>query len=330
MRWKAPASFEERLEGVALGPLTSTGRGYYLLIFLLSLVVAWGAYAYVLQLRYGLGTTGLDDVVMWGIYIVNFIFFLGIAMAGTVISAVLRVTHATWRIPVTRMAEMVTVSALLIGALMPLIDLGRPDRVWHLVLYGRFQSAIMWDLIVIATYLAGSLIYLYLPLIPDLAIMRDKLGKRVSGFRQKLYTIFALGWTNTAEQKHRLERAVSITSIAIIPMAALTHTVASFIFSWMLRPGWDSTIYGIYFVIVAIFSGVASILIIMAVFRKLFHLEEYITTRHFKNLSYLLLASLFMYLYLIMTEFLTAGYKLHGEEKHLMELILLGESAPWF
>ncbi|MFC1964266.1 NrfD/PsrC family molybdoenzyme membrane anchor subunit, partial [Chloroflexota bacterium] len=263
-------NYQDRLERTALSPLNVTGRSYYLFILFLIAVLLWGFYAYIVQIYYGLVSTGMRDVVFWGLYIANFVFFLGIAMAGTVISAVLRVTHAGWRTPITRMAEIVTVSALMVGALMPIIDLGRPDRVWHIIAYGRFQSAIMWDVIVITTYLVGSLIYLYLPLIPDFALMRDRVSRNASTLKRRVYTLLAIGWRGTPDQKHRLEKAISITAIAIIPMAALTHTVASFIFSWMLRPGWDSTIYGIYFIIGAIFSGIASILIVMAVFRKLF------------------------------------------------------------
>ncbi len=323
-------SYEERLERVAFSPLSRTSRNYYLFLLFLAAVVLWGLYAYIVQVYYGLVSTGMRDTVFWGLYIANFVFFLGIAMAGTVISAVLRVTHTGWRTPITRMAEVVTVSALLVGALMPIIDLGRPDRVWHIIAYGRFQSAIMWDVIVITTYLAGSLIYLYLPLIPDFALLRDRLARGASTLKRTLYTLLAAGWRGTPEQSHRLERGISIMAIAIIPMAVLTHTVASFIFSWMLRPGWNSTIYGIYFVIGAIFSGIASILIVMAVFRKIFHLEEYITERHFRNLSYLLLTALLLYLYLVMTEYLTIGYKLEVEEKHLLELLMIGKNAPWF
>ncbi len=330
MRARAFETRYERLERTALRPLAQTGNGYYIFVLVLLAVVGFGVYAYVVQLRYGLVTTGMNDGVIWGFYIGNFVFFLGIAMAGTVISAVLRVTHAGWRTPITRMAEIITVSALMVGGLMPVIDLGRPDRVWHIITFGRFQSAIMWDIIVITTYLAGSLIYLYLPLIPDFAIMRDKLARGASAMQYKIYTLLAVGWRHTPDQHWRLERGIGIMALAIIPMAVLTHTVASFIFSWMMRPGWNSTIFGIYFVIGAIFSGIATILIVMAVLRKFLHLEEYITERHFRNLSYLLLTALFIYLYLVGTEYLTVGYNLKTEEKHLLELLIFGKNAVWF
>lgn len=330
MRPRTAEGHHERLERTVLNPLRQTGTGYYVFVLLLLGIVGLGIYAYVVQLRYGLIATGMRDTVVWGFYIGNFVFFLGIAMAGTVISAVLRITHAGWRTPITRMAEVVTVAALFIGALMPIIDIGRPDRLWHIFTYGRFQSAIIWDVIVITTYLTGSLIYLYLPLVPDLALMRDRLGRYASTVQRKIYTLLAVGWRNTPEQRQRLDKGIGILALAIIPMAVLTHTVASFIFSWMLRPGWNSTIFGIYFVIGAIFSGIATILIVMAIFRRFFHLEEYITERHFRNLSYLLLTSLLIYLYLVGTEYLTVGYNLIVEEKHLLELLLVGQNAPWF
>lgn len=330
MRAALAEGYQERLKRVILSPLERSSTGYYLLVMVLVAVVGWGLYAYIVQYTYGLQVTGLRDQVMWGLYILDFVFFLGIAMAGTVISAILRLTHAGWRTPITRMAEVVTVAALLIGAAMPVIDLGRPERVWHILIHGRFQSAILWDIIVITTYLAGSIIYLYLPLIPDLALMRDRLGYGASAFKRKVLTILAAGWRNTQEQRHHLERAIGMMAIGIIPMAALTHTVASFIFAWMLRPGWDSTIYGIYFVVGAIFSGIATILMVMAFCRKLCHLEEYITEKHFRYLGYLLLTFLFIYLYLVATEFLTIGYKLKLEESELLELLFTGQAAPWF
>lgn len=330
MRARVVEGYHQRLERVVLNPLAETTKGYYAFVFFLLAVVLWGLYAYIVQLRYGLLATGMRDVVVWGLYLVNFVFFIGISHAGTLISAILRVTHAGWRTPVTRMAELITVVALMIGALMPIIDLGRPDRVLNLFIYGRFQSPIMWDIVAIFSYLTGSLIYLYLPLIPDLALMRDRLGRGASALKRKIYTLLAVGWRNTPEQRQRLERAIGIMAVTIIPIAVSVHTVVSFIFSMTLRPGWDSTVFGIYFVIGAIFSGIASILIVMAIFRKLYHLEEYITEKHFRYLGYLLLTTLLIYLYLTFGEYLTVGYKLEVEEKHLLETLMLGKNAIWF
>jgi len=322
--------YSQRLERVVFRPTGQSSTAYKALVAFLVAVVAWGLYAYIVQLRYGLIATGMRDQVFYGLYLVNFVFFIGISHAGTLISAILRVTNAGWRTPITRMAEMITVVAIGIGAIMPILDMGRPDRVMNMVLFGRYQSSLLWDIISILSYLSGSLIYLYLPLIPDFAIMRDRLGQGASAFKKRLYTLLAMGWKNTAEQRHRLEKAIGIMAITIIPIAISVHTVVSYVFSMTLRPGWDSTAFGIYFVIGAIFSGIASIIIVMAIFRKLYHFEEYITERHFRNLGYLLLTALLFYLYLTIGEYLTVGYKMKVEEMHLLESIATGQNAPWF
>src|SRR3990172_3988794 len=327
----APEAYHERLERTVLAPLTKKpSTGYYAFVLLLLAVFGWGLYAYVTQLRHGLLVTGMRDQVMWGLYLVNFVFFIGISHAGTLISAILRVTNAGWRTPVTRMAELITVVAISVGALMPVIDLGRPDRVANMILFGRFQSPLLWDIISITSYLSGSIIYLYLPMIPDLALMRDKLRAGGSSIKRTIYTMLAVGWRNTPEQRHRLEKAIGIMAVTIIPIAISVHTVVSYVFSMLLRPGYDSTVFCIYFVVGAIFSGIASILIVMAIFRKLYHLEEYITEKHFKNLSYLLLTALIIYFYLTIGEYLTMGYTLKVEAKHLLESLLLGSNAIWF
>ena len=330
MRFGGAENYQERLQNTVLRPLAQAGRSYYTLIVVLVAIVLWGLYAFIGQLRSGLMVTGMRDVVLWGLYLVNFVFFIGISHAGTLISAILRVSHAKWRTSVTRMAEMITVVAISVGALMPIIDLGRPDRVWHIIVYGRFQSPLMWDIVSITSYLTGSLIYLYLPLIPDFALIRDRLGQGASALKRTVYTLLAVGWQNTPQQRHRLEKAISVMAVLIIPIAVSVHTVVSFVFSMLLRPGWDSTIFGIYFVIGAIFSGIASIIIVMAIFRKLFHFEEYITDRHFRNLGYLLLVSLALYLYLTVSEYLTVGYKLEEQEMQLLQVLMFGKNAPLF
>src|ERR1035437_7759457 len=152
---------------------------------LLGAVVLWGAYAYSRQLRNGLAETGMRDQISWGLYISNFVFFIGISHAGTLISAILRVTDADWRRPITRMAEGITVVALCIGGSMVLVDLGRPDRALNLFRYGRIQSPIVWDVLSVGTYLTGCLIYFYLPLIPDLAIVAAE--GRIGGLRKRVY-----------------------------------------------------------------------------------------------------------------------------------------------
>jgi molybdopterin-containing oxidoreductase family membrane subunit len=139
-----------------------------------------------------------------------------------------------------------------------------------------------------------------------------------------------MGWRNTPEQRHRLEKAIGIMAVTIIPVAISVHTVVSYVFSMTLRPGWDSTVFGVYFVIGAIFSGIAGIIIVMAIFRKLYHLEEYITERHFRNLGLLLLTALLLYFYLTVGEYLTVGYKMEETEMALLESLFTGNNAIWF
>ncbi len=166
----------ERFEERIMAPLTRTSRAWMVWMGILLALIVVGTAAYAMQLRDGLAVTGLNDNVTWGVYISNFVFFSGLGMAGTFISGILRLTGADWRRPLTRFSELSTVAALTICAIMPAVDMGRPDRVWHLLLYGRLESPLLWDIMVIPTYLTASIIYLFLFLIPDSAILRDKLG----------------------------------------------------------------------------------------------------------------------------------------------------------
>ncbi|MCZ7574287.1 MAG: polysulfide reductase NrfD [Ardenticatenaceae bacterium] len=321
---------EQRLEERVLQPITDTSWRWYVWTLFLLLLSASGIVAYSHQVRKGLAVTGMRDTVIWGLYITNFVFFIGISHAGTLISAILRVTQAEWRRPVTRMAEVITAVALMIGGLMPIIDLGRPDRIPNMLLHGQIGSPIIWDFISITTYLTGSLIYLYLPLIPDIALARDRLKGKIGRLRWRLYAILSLGWEGTPEQRRYLERAIGVMMILIIPIAVSVHTVVSWIFAMTLRAGWNSTIFGPYFVVGAIYSGIAGIITVMYVFRRIYHLEDYITEKHFRYLAYLLLALGVIYLYFTFAEYLTTAYKLQEGEKLLLEELMLGKFAASF
>ncbi len=330
MRARAIEAYSERLERISLQPINQTSKGYYIFVFSLLAVIAWGFYAYITQLRYGLLMTGMRDMVSWGYYIFNFVFWIGVSHVGALISAILRLTHAGWRTPVTRIGELITISALMIGASMIFIDLGRPDRVLNLILYGRFQSPLTWDVIGVTTYLIGSFFYLYLPSIPDFALMRDRLRRGTSVIKWKIYAFLAVGWRGTPEQREWLDNAQRIMTVMIIPIAVSVHTVVSFVFAMTLRPGWDSTVLAPNFVIGALFSGIGSVVVVMAILRKCYHLEEYLTDKHFRNMSYLLLVLLFAYFYFVLVEYFTVGYKLRVEEKHLLNLLLFGKNATWY
>jgi Ni/Fe-hydrogenase subunit HybB-like protein len=329
----APAPAEPLpLEEVVLRPLVRVGPGYWALVAGLTAVVAFGVYAYSVQLSGGLAVTGLTDRVMWGLYIVNFVFFIGISHAGTLISAILRVSHAGWRTPVTRMAEFITVVALMVGALLPIIDLGRPDRVLNTLIFGRWQSPVLWDVLAIGTYLVGSVIYLYLPLIPDFAIVRDRLAASLSRPRRWLYTTLAVGWNGSEPQRRQLAAAIGLMAVLIIPIAVSVHTVVSWIFGMTLRTGWDTALFGAFFVAGAIFSGIGVLVVLMAVLRRALGLERILTTRHFLYLGYLLAALGLVMVYLNVLEVVTIGYKLHGNEAVWLAELFTGAMAPlyWF
>ncbi|MFQ5477818.1 MAG: NrfD/PsrC family molybdoenzyme membrane anchor subunit [Candidatus Binatia bacterium] len=304
----------ERIESDLLRSVEHTSSRFYFALLGIIIVIAWGSYAYFTQVVYGLGVTGMQQPVTWGFYIVNFVFFIGISHAGTLISAILRLSKAEWRRPITRMAEVITGIVLAIGGLHPIIDLGRPDRILHIFYNGRLQSPLLWDVTAITAYFAASTVYLYIPMIPDIARIRDR------GVRPRwLYRLLSWGWVGTAEQKRVLEKAINILMIMVIPIAVSVHTVISFIFAMTLQPGWHSTIFGPYFVVGAIYSGIAALFLVMIVFRRVYHLENYLKEIHLQQLSRLLLIMAIIWFYFTFAEYLTGVY---GAEPTEMKILL--------
>jgi len=312
---------ESEQDAALYRPIYETGKGYYVAAAILLAIYLWALYMYYTQLRTGLGVTGMNQPVTWGFYIVNFVFFIGISHAGTLISAILRLSKAEWRRPITRMAEVITAIVLAIGGLHPIIDLGRPDRMLNLLESGRLQSPLLWDVTSITAYFTASTVYLYLPMIPDIARIRDRGGKLTW-----LYTFMAWGWQGTERQKRVLNRAINILMVMVIPIAISVHTVISYIFSMTLQPGWHSTIFGPYFVAGAIFSGIAALLIVMIVFRKAFHFEDYLKEIHFRYLGTLLLIMSLIWFYFTFSEYLTGVF---GAEPHEMDVILYKLNGPF-
>ena len=297
-------------DAALLKPITSGGWGFYLTVLILLCIGAWAIRAWVWQLRQGLGVTGLNVPVYWGIYITNFVFFIGISHAGTLISAILRLCQAEWRRAITRAAEVITVLVLFFGAGNVILDLGRPDRALNVILHANFRSPLLWDVTSITVYLIASTIYLYLPLIPDIAILRDALPRR-----RWFYRVLALGWNGTERQERMLNKAISIMAILVIPIAISVHTVVSWVFGMTTQPMWHSTIFGPYFVVGAIFSGIAAIIIAMALIRKAYHLENYLKPIHFNNLGILLFVMTLLWFYFTFSEYLTTFYG--GEPMHM-------------
>ncbi len=310
-----------------LRPLVQTTSKFWYAATILGVICCFSMVAYLRQLRYGLGTTGLNHPEYWGIYIIDFVFFIGISHAGTLISAILRISNAEWRRSITRSAEFITVLVISFGAVQPIVDLGRPDRALNIVLHAQPLSPLLWDVTSIGLYFTACTIYLYLPMIPDLAIIRDRKIK-MPGF----YRVLSLGYTGSPKQKHLLEKIIGILAVAVIPIAISVHTVIGWIFALTLRPMWHSTIFGPYFVMGAIYSGIGALLIAMAILRKVYRLENYFKDIHFNYMGILLLLMSCLWTYFTFAEYLTAFY---GQEEAEMRTFwdkLVGQFAWsfWF
>lgn len=306
---------------ILLKPVEQTTRRFWIAAGILLSIWFIGFLAYLSQFHSGLGVTGLSRPTYWGIYITNFVFFIGISHAGTLISAILRISQAEWRRSITRSAEVITVMVLLFGVGNILIDLGRPDRMLNVLKHPHFTSPLLWDVTSITCYLTASCIYLYLPLIPDIARLRDH-GVKWPRF----YRALALGWQETPRQKRILERLISIMAVAVIPIAVSVHTVVSYVFSMTIQPMWHSAIFGPYFVVGAIFSGIAALLIAMAIIRKVYHLEDYLKEIHFNYLGILLLVMTLLWFYFTFCEYLTVFY---GNEPLEMEIFRSKIAGPY-
>ncbi len=294
-----------------LSSLRPPGLAWYALIAFLGAVVAWGLFAFGYQITRGMYVTGLDRPVMWGLYIVNFVFWVGLSHSGTMVSAILRLSQANWRRPILRAAEAMTVFSISVAGLFPLIHLGRNWVFFYLIpypnqrgLWPNFRSPLLWDAMAITTYIIGSVLFLYLGMLPDLAVVRD----RSSGWRHALFRLLALGWRGTAHEWTVYHKASTLMAALIIPVAVSVHSIVAWDFAVTVVPGWHSTIFPPYFVIGAILSGVAAVITLMIIIRRAFHLEEYLTPLHFDNMGKLLLVISLLWSYAYFVEVQTTWY----------------------
>jgi Ni/Fe-hydrogenase subunit HybB-like protein len=288
--------------------IEKTGIKWYVTFSVFFLIFCVGIFGLIRQIDKGHIVTGMRDNVVWGVYIVNFIFFMGLSYAGALLSGVLHLFRTGWRKPVIRIAELITVISLVIGPFFIFFCVGRLDRLYFLVLHPRIQSPITWDVIAISTDLIGCFLFLYLSFIEDFAILRDYEGLKVATWKKKLYKTLALGYTGTEKQEKLLKSAKNVMAAMIIAIAIIVYSVLAWIFGVTLQPGWHSTIFGPYFVIAAVFSGTGLLIILMWIFRKIYHLEEYITQRHFVNVGVLLTIIAAFYGYFTFSDYLTKWY----------------------
>ena len=329
----------ERSGGMSLGATTDDvlrtlerpGRAYALAVAGLLAVLAVAGAAFARQVGTGLGVAGYQPPILWGVYITNFVFWIGITHSGTLISAVLFLFRARWRTGVARASEAMTVFAIMTGALFPIIHLGRPWVFYWLMpypnareLWVNFRSPIIWDLFAIMTYLTVSVVFLYVGLLPDIATARD----RVRDWRRHVYRLLALGWSGSDREWHHYRSLYGLLAALAVPLAVSVHSVVSWDFATTLLPGWHSTIFGPYFVAGAIFSGVAMMITLLAPMRTLLGLERYMQIRHFDNLGKLLLVLSLVMTYAYGMEFFVAWYSGNPFEQGAYWARLTGPYAP--
>ena len=273
-------------------PISTPQWRYWLVLGVCGVLIAAAALAWMFQIRDGMGRAGINNPVNWGVYIVTFVFWVGIAHSGTLISAVLYLVRSGWRTTINRAAEAMTIFAVMTAGLFPLIHLGRVWYFYYLVPYPstrliwpNFRSPLVWDMFAIGTYFTISLVFWYLGLVPDLASLRDKFD----GTRKRLYGIFSLGWQGTVRDWAHYRRLYLYLAGIATPLVLSVHSVVSWDFAMGIVPGWHSTIFAPYFVAGAIFSGIAMVITLMIPLRWAFGLDRYITKYHFDNMAKLLL-----------------------------------------
>ena len=296
--------------------------------FLIAALIAC-LYAYYIQLTKGLGVTGLRDYVSWGMYISNFVFFVASSLIGMLITAVLGLLGMKWAVPLTRISEIIALAFAMVAGLVIISDMGRPDRFINLFIHGRLQSPILWDVTVVTTYVFISTLLLYLPLIPDLALCRNKLGQ-MPPFFVKIYDILSLSWVDSPAQAAIIKKSVRTLMVLIIPVAMAIHTVTSWLFASTLRVGWDSTIFGPYFISGAFVAGCGVLIVVMYFIRSSYRLERYITEDHFDKMGKLLVLVSLVYLYFNINEYLVPAYKMKKDDGEHFHTLFFGAHAFMF
>lgn len=316
-----------------LSAMKAPGRRYYLLLLADVLVLAWGIYAWRYQIVHGLGVSGLTHPVMWAIYITNFVFWVGIAHSGTLISAILYLFRVRWRAGIYRTAEAVTVFALFTAGLFPIIHLGRPWFFYWLLPYPQvgglwinFRSPLVWDVFAVMTYMIISMLFFFTGLVPDMAVVRN----RTSGWRQKIYAFMAQGWQGSDRQWRHYKAAYLFLAALATPLVISVHSVVSWDFAQTIVPGWHSTIFAPYFVAGAIHSGLAMVITLLIPLRKVFRLDAYLTQGHLEYLAKLIILTGLIVGYSYMVETYIAWYSNNIPEWQHFTYQITGEYAVPF
>lgn len=326
-------SVQERAAGIdedLLAPMLTVSRSYRVLIVLLATLVIAGALAWAYQIETGIGQTNLNPPIFWGIYIATFVFWVGVSHSGTFISGVLRLSNAEWRRPITRIAELMTLFSIIMAAISIFVHLGRVWLFYYMIpypnqreLWPNFRSPLMWDATAILTYAIGSTLFLYLPLIPDFAVARQRIG----GWRRPLYRLLSLGWRGTHEQWRKLEMTIRIVSVLIVMVMVSVHSIVGLDFAVALVPGWHSTIFAPFFVVGAVHSGMGVVVIGLYFVWKVYRLDAYIRHEHFDKMGKLILVTTLLWGYMYFIEKLVHWYGQEPAEMAVMHAQFYGPYA---
>jgi molybdopterin-containing oxidoreductase family membrane subunit len=314
----------------SLRPFGKPSRIWWLTICVLSLVVLTGLAAWVVQLRSGMGVAGYNDHAFWAIYIADVITFIGVSYGGAVVSAILRLTGATWRAPLTRLAEGTAVVTVLIGAALIIPHIGNPIRLWELVVRPNLSAPVFWDFVAVMTYTFASIVFFALPLVPDMAVLHEGHAQRLGRRRTSLYAHVSRGWVGAPRQRRVMAGALGLVSIMIIPLAVSVHSVLAWAFASTSRPWWNESIWAPQFVVAALYSGVALVILVVAGFRRGYHLEGLITERHFVRLGFILATFSATYIYLTFADLLPGSYVGEPATASVFTDLLVGQLSLWF
>ena len=308
----------EQVDTEIAGTLRPT-LGWFVLLGISVAMFLWGLGIELYQIYWGLGNAGYAPPVMWGVYIITFVFWVGIGHAGTLISAILYLFRAGFRTTIYRCAEAMTVFAVMTAGLFPIIHIGRPWKFFWLIPYPHwryiwpnFKSPLVWDVFAILTYLTISSTFLYIGLIPDIATLRDR---EKNPIRKAIFSQLALGWRNSDKEWRHFARAYLFLAALSTPLVLSVHSVVSFDFAMALTPGWHTTIFPPYFVAGAIFSGIGMVFTIIIPIRKYFRLQHYVTLNHLDAASKLCLFTSLVVGLAYLIEFWVAWYSGNAVEK---------------
>ncbi len=296
-------------------PLSKPSKSWWRFMIILLLFIAFGIFALIQQIVHGHIVTGMRDHVVWGLFIVNFIFFLGLGYSGAILAAIFHLTRLRWAKALHRMAVLFALVGLCVGPIFIFLCVGRLDRLHYIFTYARIQSPITWDVMAICTNLVFIATYLYIAQIRDFAKLRDTAVIELPDWKRNLYRRLALGYNGTPEQVKYLNQSQNILAVTIILTAILADSLLAWLFGMSLRPGWHSTLFAPEFILTAIYSGLALLIVLMWIYRQRYKLHRVITDQHFHVMGYGILIMSLGFTYFTFSEYFTEWYNVsetHG------------------